>query len=371
MKIHVVNRYDDFKQLREQWNKLLFKSLHPMVFLTHQWIDVWWKAFGEDKELFILLVQDGHDVVAIAPFMINKGQHIVVGETNTRVEVKKIEFLANAHTPRADLILRDDKPIEACEAITEFLLNDRRDSWDLLSLTYLLGSSPAAKYLKASLTEHGVHYKEYSQMSTPYVPITDCWNDYFNKLQPRFRRNLVSRMRKLVECGNINLMVYRDVDGLGDILKEVFNVAAMSWKAKEGTALSSTIQSRKFYTELAYAAAKEGWLELFILYLERKPMVFDFCLRYDNKLFDLKTEFDETYASYGVGNIIKYKQFQSIFSSDLAEFDFLGPSMMWKQRWSMESERKHTMLYVFNKNGKGYFLKFCYDAKDYVKRMLF
>ena len=93
MKIQVINQYNDFIKLKDTWNELLMKSNHTLVFLTHQWTDVWWKAFGEGKELFILLVYDGNELVAIAPFMRNKGKHTLIGKPNISVMVKKLNLL--------------------------------------------------------------------------------------------------------------------------------------------------------------------------------------------------------------------------------------------------------------------------------------
>ena len=93
-------------------------------------------------------------------------------------------------------------------------------------------------------------------------------------------------------------------------------------RQKDGTALSSTSQLKGFYTELAYTAAKEGWLELFILYLNNIPLVFEYCLKFENKLLLLKTEFDEDYRSFGIGNIIQWKLLESIYEDSIKEFDF-------------------------------------------------
>lgn len=369
MKIQVVNQYEDFISLKDIWNELLKKSNHPLVFLTHQWIDVWWKSFGEGKELFILLIYNGNELTAIAPFMLNKGKHTLIGRPNISVAAKKIEFIANVHSNRCDIICKDN-PEAVCDAIVSFLLSEYKNSWDILSLEYLLKDSLTMKYLRSSFDKNAISYKEYFQMSTPYVPINCNWENYFKNLQPRFRRNLVSRLKSLEEFGRVRFAKYKNIDGLDSVLKDVFDVALKSWKAKEGTALSSTTQLKGFYTELAHTAAKECWLELYLLYLDEIPIVFDYCLKLGDKLFDLKTEFDECYSSYGVGNMLKWKQFEGIFKNGVTEFDFLGPSMRWKTYWSDNNEREHVMLYAFNKSYKGKFLNFIYSGKDHLKEIL-
>jgi hypothetical protein len=345
------------------------KSNHPLVFLTHQWTDVWWKAFGEGKELFILLVYDGNELVAIAPFMRNKGKHTLIGKPNISVMVKKIEFIANVHSNRCDIIYKDS-PEEVCDSIVNFLLSEHKSSWDIMSLEYILRDSPITKCLRSSFDKNTVCSKQYPQISSPYLHINCEWKDYFKNRQRRFKEQLKSRFQKLEESGKVRLERFQKLDGLKTALEQVFDVASKTWKAKDGTALSSTDQLKGFYSELAHTAAKEGWLELFILYLNDIALAFEYCLKFDDKLMLLKTEFDEGYRSFGIGNMIQWKLLEDIFNNGINEFDFLGPSSRWKNYWADGNEREHVIFFAFNKNNKGKILNLTYSAKDFAKKML-
>ncbi len=368
MKVHVINTYEDFLEIKNAWNNLLKRSLHPFVFLTHEWMDAWWRAFRSENKLFIILVYDKNELIAIAPFMFNQGPYTVIGKTNTTLNANKIEFIANVHSNRADLIL-SDKPEQACDVIVSCLLNEYGETWDLLNLEYFYDDSPAKKHFLASLKKKDISCKQYFQMSTPYIPITNCWDDYIKNLQPRFKRGLNSRFKKLEENGPVKLISYKDSSELDKALDDVFTIAAKSWKAREGTALSSTPLLKSFYRDLAYTAAREAWLELYILYAGNTPVVFDFCLLYENTLYDLKTEFDETYHEFGVGNTLKWMQFDAVFKRNITEFDFLGPSMTWKRIWAKENERKHVIVCAFNKSYKGQLLQSIFSIKDFAKKL--
>ena len=108
------------------------------------------------------------------------------------------------------------------------------------------------------------------------------------------------KIKKLSKKGNVILKKYQDTSEVAHILDQLFTIASKSWKEKENTALSSSEQSRAFYTDLAFTAAKEGWLVIYILYLDEVPLVFDFSLKFENRLLSLKTEYDENYSEYSV-----------------------------------------------------------------------
>jgi len=367
MKIRVVREYREFLELKDQWNDLLEKSLHPLVFLTHQWIDTWWKAFGTGKSLFILLVHDGNELTAIAPLMIHDDEDILLGRPHVAIKARKIEFIANVHSNRTDIIL-GNKPIEACEEIIKFLSGDCSNYWDIMSLEYLLLHSASTMLLENALKKKNIPYKQYPLQSSPYLPINCTWSEYEQNLSKRYKNDIVRKIKKLSKKGNVILKKYQDTSDVAHILDQLFTIASKSWKEKENTALSSTEQSRAFYTDLAYTAAKEGWLVIYILYLDEVPLVFDFSLKFENRLLSLKTEYDENYSEYSVGHALKWKQLEGIFDSGVTEYDLLGPTMPWKKIYCGENIKEHISLYVFNKNYKGYFLKFAHQTKDLFKK---
>ena len=63
--------HDSFEQLRTlsaEWNRLLEGSCSDTIFLTWEWCEAWWKAYGNDRSLFVLTAWEGSELVGIAPF---------------------------------------------------------------------------------------------------------------------------------------------------------------------------------------------------------------------------------------------------------------------------------------------------------------
>ncbi len=363
MRVRVVSGYDEFVALKEEWNGLLARSLQPMVFLTHQWMDVWWRNFGEGKELFIVLVSNENgELSAIAPLMCCHGTCNLTLKPNVKVRARKIEFIANEHSNRCDLILSAN-PGEACRAMVRFFLEDGKDAWDLLDLQYLLKDSPSLRYLKEAAQWNRLPIRQSSQMFTPYIPLTPSWNDYFNGLRSKFRTNMRNCRNKLQRQGKERFSTYETIEGLDVVLEEVFSVAAKSWKASQGTDLTSM---GGFYTDLAYAAAKEGWLRICVLYLEDIPLAFDYSLRYEGTNYDLKTEFDEAYRSLGPGNLLKSRQLECLCETDCRVLDFLAESTPWKMEWSQGHQQEHVFVQAFNKTLRGLILHSISRIKELV-----
>ena len=70
MKIERLEKFDRFIRLRKLWNELLFRSEQNTVFLTHQWLEAWWRSFGKEYEFSILVARDDDGtLMGAAPLM--------------------------------------------------------------------------------------------------------------------------------------------------------------------------------------------------------------------------------------------------------------------------------------------------------------
>ncbi|MDD5653997.1 MAG: hypothetical protein PHT31_07565, partial [Candidatus Omnitrophica bacterium] len=116
--IEVITGYNDFLGLSESWNSVLEKSRNDSVFLTFEWMQAWWKVFGKDKQLLVILVKDDSgELIGIAPLMLHK---------------RKVSFIYNHHSSYADFIIcADAKPV--LEAVIGYLKENKRQ-WDIIEL---------------------------------------------------------------------------------------------------------------------------------------------------------------------------------------------------------------------------------------------
>ena len=90
---------------------------------------------------------------------------------------------------------------------------------------------------------------------------------------------------------------------------------------------------RSFHIDVANAFAKKGWLSLFFLLFNDRPVSSVYCYEYNNKLYAYLCGFDPEYARYRPGhlavrNVIKYG-----IEKKLKEFDFLRGNEEYKMRW--------------------------------------
>ena len=70
--IEEISSDERFSELNDEWNELLSGSLSSNIFLTWEWLYHWWRHYGNNCRLQILLVKDGSKLVGIAPLFLSR-----------------------------------------------------------------------------------------------------------------------------------------------------------------------------------------------------------------------------------------------------------------------------------------------------------
>jgi CelD/BcsL family acetyltransferase involved in cellulose biosynthesis len=180
----------------------------------------------------------------------------------------------------------------------------------------------------------------------PYVKLTGSFDSYFQSLRSKLRANLRRRLKGLSQVGRVGHEVVRSGDQLQTALEEGLRIEAASWKGNEGTAIRCSPEVHRFYSKIAEISAQRGWLWLDFLTVNNRRVAFDYCLRYHNKHYLLKTGYDPKFAQYSPSHLLLWRVLQTMFENRVEEFDFVGINDSWKQDWSGDT-RPHYWLYLF------------------------
>lgn len=339
--VRILSQWSDFLAWKERWNDHLDHSpQRDNVFLRHEWLTVWWMAFGAEKDLWVLVALDGERVVGLAPFMRSRWRHRLG-------PLRMISFIGNEHTNRAELIVGPDEQSSVARAFW-VVLQEQTAEWDLVMLDFF-PDGPLSSLWIDTAAERGYRVGRKRSYHSPFIPMPNQWEGYYGDLKGHFKRNLKNRAKRLGQLGAVTYERYpSEGRELKPFLEELFDIGGKSWKEGDETAIASTATLRQFYSDLAYEADRHGWLSLHVLRLDDRPVVFHYSLRYRGRLLLLKTEYDLGYATYSPGHLLQKEVLQEAWQEGMTEFDFLGASMPWKLEWT-DTVRPHSQLWSFNR----------------------
>lgn len=335
--ISVIDQWDGFLAMGDAWNRLLESSPQAKnVFLTHEWFRAWWEAFGDGKRMLILVVKSGDRLIGIAPLMLFRTRYY-------GAPIRLLSLIANDHTNRCDLIVTE-RARECVHAVVDFV-REMSSRWDMIELDFVPEESPTVPAVSERAQQVGLVAGTKPSYRSPFIPLRGTWEEFYGRLDGRFRRNMRNREKRLAALGEV--AYEQEPVSLSGFLEEMFVVGELSWKGAEQTAIGSTPELRRFYSRLAELTHPKGWLSVHLLRVSGRPIAFHYSLRSNGAVCLLKTEFDTSYNAYSPGHQIQKRVLQACYANGVQEFDFLGPNMTWKQEWS-DQVRGHVRLLLFH-----------------------
>jgi hypothetical protein len=350
--IKEVKDFPSFLALEQEWNSLVEKSSTATVFFRHEWFKCWWKAYGEEKELFILLLyKENNHLIGISPLMISKKYF-------RGFPTRNIGFIENDETPCCDLILlqKEEERFKVIEKIVEYIIAKNR-RWHIVLLQKVLKDSETYKNIMKVCCKKGLRVYERPSLNSPFLQISGDWDLFYKNTSQRFKKRLRYNNNMLKKLGTISIEGYTKPDEIKKVLPEIFDVGRKSWKEKIKRSISSTKQTRDFFSNLTAETTSNGWPLIWFLRINNEIVAFEFHLQYKGIIHALRSEFDEAYKNYSIGSVLDTHIVKSIFEKGFKEYDMGGNADTYKTHWT-KSNRKHVDITILNKGIYPKFLAF-------------
>ncbi|MFZ1155345.1 MAG: GNAT family N-acetyltransferase, partial [Solirubrobacteraceae bacterium] len=180
-------------------------------------------------------------------------------------------------------------------------------------------------------------------------PIVDTSGDFAEwraGSRPRWGAPLERFRRKMLRERAAEIHVIAIPEDLDAELNRGFAVEASGWKGRAGTAIVSSANTERFYRDLAHVAAERGELRLSTIVLDGEVAAFDLTLLRAERLYLLKTGFDERKRRLAPGLVLRLSVIERCFELGLVAHDLLGDDSEWKRKFATSS-RSHVSVDVY------------------------
>jgi CelD/BcsL family acetyltransferase involved in cellulose biosynthesis len=351
LSVEVIREGAELRAIGAEWDALVARAGIDHPFLSHDWVCTFWESFGAGKELHVLLVRADGRLIAIAPLMRVRAR--MYG-----LSVWRIEFIANVHTPRFDLIVAES-PREAYAAILAHL-QQASGRWDVLMLPELSERSPTDALLRDLAPSHWLRAGMWSAGRSPRIALDGDFDAYCARLSRNHRSSVRRRLRKLERYGKVSLEVVGAPADVERAFEDGLRNEAASWKGKAGTAIALHEDLKRFYLTIAERAARSGTLSLLFLNVAGQRIAFAYCLRHGRALYVLKTGYDPAYAPQSPFHVLMYLAIEAAYRDGLEAIDLLGCEEPWKRLWTETAIARH-WLFLHRRTARSlviYYLKF-------------
>lgn len=362
LQVELVTTENRWLALKPDWERLVEAIPGHTVFHTFDFQWLWWRYLGLSRELFIVVVCDGEEVLAIAPLM----------TTATRIFGRRFRELGLIGSPwevdRGRFLIPD--PQGRClEAILAFLL-DHRDCWDTAVLWEQSPSDPGIDRVRRAFVDNGFITAINRTEPGPYLDLAGSWADYLARRSRRLRKNLRQSRKRLELEGKVEPVEVRDWPGAVEKLDDYLTIELKSWKNSRGIGIGQSSWHFEFFKALADHFSRTGQFDLRFLELDGKPIAATFGLRYRQTFYSMRIVHDRAYDRFSPGTLLEAIELESLFDSGLERYDFLGGFLANKLRWT-ETVSEIVNLHAFSRNWRLWLFHFTYfRLKSTVRAIL-
>ena len=331
MQVDIVTTDAEFAALDVDWNTLARCSAAPSVFLFHQWFAAAWEWRRDDSQMRIFIGREGNRIVAILPLVANvqKGR-------STRVWT----FLTVPDTQHCEMVA--DPAFANAAAATFADALSRRSDWDVLELDYLDFDGFIASRFTELLAQRSIRAVLSERGRNLYISLSGKWSDYWSTRSRSLKKASNLATNRLQKAGSVRI----DRLHCGDteesrrdqILSAVVDISRQSWKKSTGNSLDCRGPGN-FIRVLSVEALREGWLSIWIAYLDERPVAMEYQLIYGGAVHALRSDFVADRASDSPGSYLFRCLIESLFDQGLSRY-FMGPGdNAYKARWTDEGVR--------------------------------
>ncbi len=327
-----VHDYAHFMGLRDAWNAL---AMERSVFLRHEWSDAVWQWRKQDAatRLHILCVYRGTHLIGVCPMI----AHLERAGAMSR---RTLEFLSVPDNQACDMIAAASEENVVSEALAVELTESHRE-WDVLRLSYLPEHSLALKELARALRDRGIAQHTNSLGGNPYVALETSWDDYYSTRSRRLKKANNLTANRLKKAGDVCIEWLEPKDGsaanASSALETAIAISAASWKRSTGNSLDSP-GPQAFFRRISEHALAQGWLSLWLLSLDGKPIAMEYQLVFNGKVHALRADVVEGLDDISPGSHLNRHLLEQLFGRGLQRY-LMGPGdNPYKKHWTEVSE---------------------------------
>lgn len=315
--------------LAPSWPAVLPPDSTPFDLLD--WYAAWWRAFGGSGGLAVCAIERGGEPVAVLPALESHGA---------------LRGLANHHSGSFRPLAADP---DAMEALLAAVLGRRARE---VSLPLLSVEDSGYPELKAAVRRSSKLAIEEPGPVSPIVDTGGTWEGWFKGEHASWKGRLARYRRKMGRDHDASFEIAVAPDDLDTWLEQGFALEASSWKGRAGTAIDSATDTAGFYRDIARRFHRRGELRLSRILLDGQPVAFSFCILHRNRLYSLKTGYDEAWKKIVPGLVLQLSIVERCFELGLEAYELLGEGSDWKWKMS-DASRAHTNLKLYSRGPSG------------------
>lgn len=382
--IRIITKEEEFDELKKKWADLV-DIAESTVFQTYEWNRTWWKYYGEEGQLHILILSFEDRLVGIAPLFRDSIKFFgIQGYLCLRFLGSDVSQPAGggllgliSYTDYLDFIIRPGYEDAVYSSILNYFLTCDID-YDEILLNVVPQNSTVWNHLIPKLEQHRVRFLIDEQSSSEIVHLKEDWQVYLSSLTKN-RRSHIRRGIKKVYTEKKKIFDEFDVTREEDVapfFERLVKLHQTRWNNFGSLGTFAEKKNYEFHKEISLTFFKKGWLHLKALQpVDRteESVAVDLNYRFKNRHYGVHSSVNMNSKYYGAGPgviLLNLTLKEIAESSHLEYYDFLRGSEEYKLRLSNQTSQNRRVV-VINSDREGKVVPNLVKRYAYFRRRLY
>jgi CelD/BcsL family acetyltransferase involved in cellulose biosynthesis len=291
-----------------EWRRLAEQAGH--VFATREWLLTWWRHYGKAGRPLVGLARTGGELVAVVPLY-----------EWWRHGLPVLRFVGHGPSDQLGPICAPLSEPAVAAAVGETLRAVP------LRRFVLLAEQVAGDQRFGELTGARLLYRE----ASPVLHFAgDSWDEFLRKRGRNFRQQVRRFPHKLSEFGVLSYRLASDPEHLQRDLDILFRLHRQRW----GDGATRFLLAAPFHREFAAQALHHGWLRLWFLEIDGRPVAALHGFRFAGAESFYQAGRDPAFRHYPVGFVLLVHAMRQALRDGLRECRFLRGGEAYKNRFA-------------------------------------
>lgn len=339
-----INSLEELQSYQLAWNALHLQTPQASFFQTYDWFVTFWKHYGKNQQMRVLIVRASDSTIGIVPLCIVKKQHRL---TKVRVLTYPLSDWGMWYGP-----LGPNRSATLFMAM-QHLRNTPRN-WDAIELCWTPDHSGTGDVTRRAMSAVGWQPQADPYQESSVIRFAGSnWDEYRQGLSKKWRHEIGRQTRKLQQEGEVEFIRHRpqpasqgDGDPRWDLFDQCVDVSRESWQASvtQGNTLCHG-SVLGFLTECHAHAARLGMLDLAILQFNGKPVAYQYNYFSQGEISGLRMGYLTSERDLGVGKVLLSKFLEDSFERGDQSLDLGMGDYDFKRRFRTDVETSYRYSY--------------------------
>jgi CelD/BcsL family acetyltransferase involved in cellulose biosynthesis len=334
----LVTHHKTFAELAPhaaRWNDLS----RGIPFRRWEWLESWWRHYGfdaeaatSDKQLLLLTVHEGDQIVGLAPWYIHR----------LWADGRTIRWIGSGEvcTEYPSLLCEPGYEDRVTDAIACWLTNESESSstdadtaWDFMELGAIEQNDRAMSRLARALERAGNAVQVTSGKNCWQIELPEQWDEFLGRLSKSHRKQVRRSDRRLLNSGRVRFHRASNDDELNRGFEFLVDLHQRRWESVGQRGSFHARRFREFHREVIHRLFAARAAELFWLESDGLPIAAEYHLIGGRTMYAYQSGIAPDRLELEPGRLAVLTTIQQAIADRREYYDFLRGDEPYKAHW--------------------------------------